>query len=187
MKNNDKLRINDQIRFSPVIVIDRDGKNLGSLSLKSALDIAYGCDLDLVEISPASRPPVCRVMDYGKFRFEQNLKEKHNKKTQSKSSKVKEIRLSPAIEEHDIDTKVKSAIKFLQAGHKINIKLEFRRRQIAHQDIGINILNSFLDRISQFGKATSKPRMEGRVAFCSVEPCVSELKDASGKSIKDIQ
>lgn len=187
MKSNDRLRINDQIRISPVVVIDRDGKNLGALPLRMALDVASECGMDLVEISPASRPPVCRVMDYGKFRFDQNLKEKRNRKAQSKFSKIKEIRLSPAIQEHDIDTKLKSAIKFLQAGHKINVRLEFKRRQMAHQDIGVKIMNSFLDRLSQYGKPLSKPKIDGRIVFCAVESLVSELKDASGNSVKDIQ
>jgi translation initiation factor IF-3 len=187
VKNNDRLRINEQIRISPVVVIDHDGKNLGSLPLRAALDVAAGSNLDLVEISPASRPPVCRVMDYGKFRFDQNLKEKKNKKVQSKSCKIKEIRLSPAIQEHDVETKVKSAIKFLQSGYKINVRLEFRRRQIAHQDIGIKIMDSFLDRISDFGKPAAKPKSEGKIVFCMVDPCSPESKDASGKIVEDIQ
>lgn len=187
MKSNDRLRINDQIRISPVVVIDRDGKNLGSLPVRTAIDIALECGMDLVEISPASRPPVCRVMDYGKFRFDQNLKEKKNRKSQSKSSKVKEIRLSPAIQEHDVETKVKSAIKFLQAGHKINVRLEFKRRQMAHQDIGVKMMNSFIDRLSQYGKPLFKPKMDGRIVFCLVESLSSESSDASGNSVKDIQ
>lgn len=185
MKNNDRLRTNDQIKMSPVVVINPDGRNLGSLPLKSALNMAMECGLDLVEISPSSRPPVCRIMDYGKYRFNQNLKEKRSKKAQS-ISKTKEIRLSPSIQEHDLETKAKSAIKFLQAGHRVNVRLEFRRRQIVHQEIGVQIMNSFLVRLSQFGKPASSPKMEGKVFFCLVDP-VSESNDASGKSIKDIQ
>jgi len=190
VKNNDRLRINDQIRISPIIVIDHVGKNLGTLPLRAALDLAFNYGLDLVEISPSSRPPVCRIMDYGKFRFDQDLKDKRNKKIQSKSSKVKEIRLSPAIQEHDVETKFKSAVKFLQSGHRINVRLEFKRRQIAHQDIGIKIMDSFLDKISQFGKPVAKPKSEGRIISCMVEPCSSEVaesRDASGKILKDIQ
>lgn len=192
---NEKLRTNEQIKISPVVVINPDGRNLGSLPLKSAINLALECGLDLVEISPLSRPPVCRIMDYGKYRFNQNLKEKRSKKIQSK---VKEIRLSPSIEEHDVETKVKSAVKFLQAGHRVNIRLEFKRRQIVHQNIGIEIMNSFLERLSQFGKPASRPKMDGRVFFCVVDPILGgertstfsegekESKDAPRKSVKDI-
>ena len=169
-KNNDRLRINEQIRMSPIVVIDRDGKNLGSIPLRIAMDLAFESKLDLVEISPSSRPPVCRLMDYGKFKFEQELKEKKIKKTQAKSCKVKEIRLSPAIGEHDMETKFKSAVKFLQSGHKINVRLEFRRRQMVHQEIGVETINSFIEKLSPFGKAPSKPKMDGRIVSCMVEP-----------------
>lgn len=181
---NDNLRINEQIRTSPVVVINPDGRNMGSLTLNAALNLAYECGMDLVEISPSTRPPVCRIMDYGKYRFNQTIKEKRNKKVQSKS-RIKEIRLSPAIENHDIETKIKSAIKFLDSGHRVNVRLEFRRRQIAHQDIGVELMNSFLDRIAQHGKPESKPKMEGKVFFCVVDPL--EYKNESIKDFKDIQ
>lgn len=169
--NNEKFyRVNDQIRFSPVIVITPEGKNLGSISLQKAKEIAKQANLDLVEISPSSRPPVCKIIDFGKFKFGQNIKDKKQKKKQSKQSQTKEIRLSASIQEHDVVTKVKSAIKFLNLKYKVNIKLEFKRREMSHQDIGINVMNDFIDRIKEYGKAISKPKSEGKNLFCLVEP-----------------
>jgi translation initiation factor IF-3 len=179
---NENLRVNGQIRLSPVVVIDQEGENLGSMPLQMALGIASEAGLDLVEISPSSRPPVCRVVDYGKFKFNQNLKEKKLKKKQSKASKMKEVRLSPSIQKHDIETKRKSAISFLESGQRVNIRLEFRRREIVHQSLGHEMMKSFLDGISDFGTPVSRPKTEGRAISCVVEP-----KIGSGKSIKDIQ
>jgi translation initiation factor IF-3 len=178
VKSNEKFRVNDQIKISPVVVIDQFGKNLGPVPLKAALGLATQHSLDLVEIAPSNRPPVCRIMDYGKFRFEQNVKEKKIKKNQAKSSKIKEIRLSPSIQEYDMETKIKSAIKMLQSGHKINVRLEFKRRQIVHQELGIKIMHSFLERISDFGKMMAKPKSEGRIVFCVVEPPSTENGNA---------
>lgn len=180
MKSNEKFRANDNIRISPVVVIDQDGKNLGSMPLKVAQGLAFQASLDLVEIAPSARPPVCRIMDYGKFKFDQNLKEKKIKKNQAKTSKIKEIRLSPAIHDHDMETKLKAAIKNLQSGHKVNVKLEFKRRQMAHQDIGIKIINSFLGGLSEFGTPLAKPKSEGRYVSCLVEPISSENKNVGG-------
>lgn len=167
---NEGLRINERIRISPVIVIDQDGENLGALPLKMALGIASEAGLDLVEIAPSNRPPVCRVMDYGKFKFDQDLKERKLKKKQSKISKTKEVRISPSIQDHDMETKAKSAMKFLQEGCKVVIKLEFRRRELAHKDLGVRTMNSFLERLVDFGKAASPPKFEGRSVTCMVEP-----------------
>lgn len=147
-----------------------------------ALGIASEAGLDLVEIAPGSRPPVCRVMDYGKFKFNQNLKEKKLKKKQSKASKMKEIRLSPTIQKHDMETKMKLASGFLEAGHKVNVRLEFRRRQIVHQNIGHDMMKCFIEGVSEFGAPLSKPKSEGKFISCVVEP-----KDGVGKDVKDIQ
>lgn len=172
MKNeNEKFyRVNNYIKFSPVIVIDKDGKNLGSLPLQRARDIALEDGLDLVEIAPNSRPPVCRIMDFGKFKFDQKVKEKKQKKKQQKQSQTKEIRLSPSIQEHDIETKFKAAVKFLSTGQKVNIKLEFKRRELAHKDIGFDVINRFVDRLKEHGTPLGKPKSEGRNIFCLVDP-----------------
>lgn len=172
MKNeNEKFyRVNNYIKFSPVIVIDKDGKNLGQLPLQRAKDIALEDGLDLVEIAPNSRPPVCRIMDFGKFKFEQKVKEKKQKKKQQKQSQTKEVRLSPSIQEHDIDTKFKSASKFLAAGQKVNVKLEFKRRELAHRDIGFEVINRFVERLKEYGTPLGKPKSEGKNIFCMIDP-----------------
>lgn len=170
VKNNEGLRVNGRIRISPVVVIDQNGDNLGPIPLQAALGIAAEAGLDLVEIAPSNRPPVCKVMDYGKYKFDQDMKDRKLKKKQSKLSKMKEVRISPSIQEHDLETKAKSAIKFLQSGNKVNVRLEFRRREMAHQDLGSRTIKAFIDRLSEFGKPSSNPRMEGKVLSCMVEP-----------------
>jgi translation initiation factor IF-3 len=170
-KENEKFhRANNQIKFSPVIVIDKDGKNLGPLPLQRARDIAMEDGLDLVEIAPNARPPVCRVMDFGKFKFDQKVKEKKQKKKQQKQSQIKEIRLSPSIHEHDIDTKIKAAAKFLSSGQKVNIRLEFKRRELAHKDIGFDVMGKFVCRLEEYGTPQGKPKSEGKSIFCLVDP-----------------
>lgn len=172
MKNeNEKFyRVNNYIKFSPVVVIDKDGKNLGPLPLQRAKDIALEDGLDLVEIAPNSRPPVCRIMDFGKFKFDQKVKEKKQKKKQQKQSQLKEIRLSPSIQDHDLETKLKAAIKFLSANQKVSVKLEFKRRELAHRDIGFDVMNKFLEKLAEHGQAMGKPKSEGKSIFCLVEP-----------------
>jgi translation initiation factor IF-3 len=168
-ENEKFYRANNMIKLSPVIVIDQDGKNMGAMPLQNARSLALDANLDLVEISPNSRPPVCRIMDFGKFKFNQAVKEKKQRKKHQKSTQTKEVRLSPSIQEHDIDTKLKSAIKFLSSGHKVNVKLEFKRRELAHQGLGFNVINSFVERLKDNGNA-NKPKMEGKNIFCVVEP-----------------
>lgn len=171
MKNEEKFyRVNHQIKFSPIVVIDENGKNLGALPLSRAKDLAQEAGRDLVEIAPNSRPPVCRIMDFGKFRFEQNLKDKKQKNKQKKQSQTKEIRLSPVIQENDLETKIKAAQKFLISGQKVNVKLEFRRRELAHQNLGFDVINRFVDRLKDFGDAPSSPKSEGKSLFCLIEP-----------------
>lgn len=169
-ENEKFYRANNMIKLSPVIVIDQDGKNMGAMPLQNAKGLALDANLDLVEISPNSRPPVCRIMDFGKFKFNQAVKEKKHRKKHQKNLHTKEVRLSPSIQEHDIETKAKSAIKFLSAGQKVNIKLEFKRRELAHQGLGLNVINSFLERLKEHGLPANKPKMEGRNLFCLVEP-----------------
>jgi translation initiation factor IF-3 len=169
-ENEKFYRVNNYIKFSPVVVIDHNGQNLGPLPLQRAKDLAADAGLDLVEIVPNGRPPVCKVMDFGKFKFEQALKEKKQKKKQFKQSQVKEIRLSPSIQEHDIETKAKSAIKFLEASQKVNVKLEFKRRELAHQDLGFKVINNFVERLKDYGDLVGRPKFEGRSLFCVLEP-----------------
>ena len=172
MKNeNEKFyRVNHLIKLSPVVVIDQNGKNLGPVPLMAARGLAEEARLDLVEISPGSRPPVCRIMDFGKFKFEQSIKDKKLRKKQSKISQVKEIHLSPGIQGHDIDTKLKSTVKFLGSGHKVNVKLEFKRREMAHQNIGMKVMNAFVESLKEHGTPVSNPKMDGRNIFCVLSP-----------------
>lgn len=171
MKNDSEksYRVNNYIKFSPVVVIDHNGKNLGPTPLQTAKDIALEAGLDLVEISPGSRPPVCRIMDFGKFKFDQNVKEKKQRRKQ-KQSLVKEMRLSPSIQQHDMETKIKATVKFLEAGNRVNVKLEFKRRELAHREIGFVVMEKFLNQLKEYGSPLSRPKSEGRSLFCMVEP-----------------
>lgn len=175
MKNeNEKFyRVNSQIKISPIIVIDQNGNNLGSISLQRAKEMAFELSLDLVEIAPNNRPPVCRIMDFGKFKFDQAIKDKKQKKKQHKQSQIKEIRLSPSIQENDIETKIKSAIRFLKSNQKVQVKLEFKRRELMHQNLGFNVINNFVNRLKEFGEITNKPNSDGRNIFCTIEPKIS--------------
>jgi len=170
-KDNERFyRSNEQIKASPVTLINDEGRNLGSVVLVRAMEMARQCDLDLVEIAPGSRPPVCRIMDFGKFKFDQKLKERKQRKKQSKISQVKEIRLSPSIQKHDIETKSKSARRFIEEGHKVNIKLEFKRREIAHREIGDKVMGEFISGLVDVCEILSAPRPEGRNTLCTIGP-----------------
>lgn len=169
--NEEKFyRVNQLIKFSPIIVIDQHGKNLGSIPTAKARDIAIASGLDLVEISPNSRPPVCRIMDFGKFKFEQAIKEKKIKKKQQKVSQAKEVHLTSVIQDHDLQTKLKSAIKFLESGHKVNVKLNFRRREMAHQELGFKVIKDFISSLQESATVISNPKMDGRSIITVLVP-----------------
>jgi translation initiation factor IF-3 len=171
MKNeNEKFyRINDRIRFSPIVVIDESGKNLGPVPLIKAKELANYAGLDLVEVSPNSRPPVCKIMDFGKFKYQQEIKDKKQRQSK-KFTQTKEIRLSCGIADNDLETKLKSAIKFLHAGSKVNVRLEFKRRENNHTEIGFSVINKFCSKLEEFGTIGRKPSLDGRFLFCLVEP-----------------
>lgn len=169
--SNKDLPINEQIRDKEVRVIDADGSQLGILSISDAMRIAGDKNLDLVAISPQAKPPVCKIMDYGKYRFEQAKKAKEAKKKQ-KIVEVKEIWLSLNIDVHDINTKAKHACRFLKDGDKVKVAVRFRGREMAHQKLGLDVLNRFIEQISEFCVVDKPPKMEGRnmVAFVSPKP-----------------
>jgi translation initiation factor IF-3 len=168
---NDRLyRVNHQIRMSPVTLINQEGRNMGAIPLQKAMDIALESGLDLVEIAPNSRPPVCRILDFGKFKYEQAIKEKQQKKKQSKTSQLKEVHLSPSIQNHDIETKSKSVRKFIESGHKVVVKLEFRRRELAHRDLGDKVMADFIAGLSDVCEVSSKPKHEGKSLCCTLSP-----------------
>lgn len=161
--------INEEIRDSEVRVIDRDGSQLGIMSVNDALAAAIKENLDLVKISPQANPPVCKIMDYGKYRFELAKKEKENRKNQ-KTINIKEVRLSPSIDNHDFETKLKNACKFLKGGDKVKISVRFRGREIHHASLGEDLLNRFVDGIGDLGTVDKKAKLEGRSMAIVVSP-----------------
>ena len=153
--------INEEIRDKEVRLIDENGQQLGVVSSRDALSMAVEKNLDLVKIAPQSKPPVCKIMNYGKYRFDQIKREKEAKKKQ-KTMEVKEVRLSPNIDDHDLNTKLKNAAKFLEKGDKVKVSVRFRGREMTHTDIGREVLNQFAQGISEVGSVEKAPKMEGR-------------------------
>ena len=154
-----QVRINEQIRTTPVRLIGADGSQVGIVDIRDAQIEAQKADLDLVEISPKADPPVCKVMDFGKYRYEITKREKASKK--HSSSQIKGIRLSPKISEHDFNFKVESARKFLELGHKVKISLIFRGRLITHKEFGEKVISDFAEALTDIAKLESRPKMEG--------------------------
>lgn len=154
-------QINEEIRDKEVRVIGADGAQLGIMSSAAALEIAEGKDLDLVKIAPGSNPPVCKIMDYGKFRFEQLKKEKEARKNQ-KVVEVKEIRMSPSIDTNDFNTKVKNAQKFLKDGNRVKVTVRFRGREMAHTSLGVDLLKKFGADCAELATVAKDAKLEGR-------------------------
>lgn len=161
--------INEEIRDGEVRVIDSDGSQLGIMSSAQALEIAEKRNLDLVKISPQAKPPVCKIMDYGKYRFEVAKKEKENRKNQ-KVVNLKEVRLSPSIDNHDFETKLKNACKFLKNGDKVKVSVRFRGREIHHTAIGEEILSRFAQGAQEFGTVDKKAKLEGKNMAIVISP-----------------
>lgn len=156
-----ELQVDEDIRDREVRLIDVDGSQLGVVSSKKAMEIAYGKKMDLVKVAPNAKPPVCRIMDYGKYKYELAKKEKEAKKKQ-KVINIKEIRLTPSIETHDLNVKAKKAIGFLKDGDKVKVSVRFRGREMGHTDIGKEVLLEFAEIISEVGFIDKKPKLEGR-------------------------
>ncbi|RMG39197.1 MAG: translation initiation factor IF-3 [Planctomycetota bacterium] len=152
-------RINEQIRISPVRVIGPDGKMIGILPTLEALDLAQREGLDLVEVNPNERPPVCRIMDYGKYKYEQ--KKRQQQQAKQHQVHVKEIRLRPKTGAHDIEVKVKRARKFLEAKDKVRVNVLFRGREHAHREIGQQMLEDIAEQLSDVAKIEKPPSLEG--------------------------
>ena len=153
--------INEQIRDKEVRLISADGEQLGIMSSRDAMKLAQEAELDLVKIAPTAKPPVCKIIDYGKYRYELARKEKEAKKKQ-KVIEVKELRLSPNIDTNDLNTKVNNARKFLEKGDKVKVTLRFRGRELAHVDNGKAILNSFAEMLSDVAVVDKPAKFEGR-------------------------
>ncbi|MCR5142678.1 MAG: translation initiation factor IF-3 [Ruminococcus sp.] len=167
--NNKDYKINEDIREREVRVVDSEGNQLGVMATKDALERAYSEDKDLVKIAPNANPPVCKIMDYGKFLFEQQKREKDAKRNQ-KVMDVKGIRLSSNIDTHDFDTKVNQARKFLANGDRLKVELRFRKRTLAHPQFGEELLKKFAAAISDVGVVDKQPKMEGRSFLMFVSP-----------------
>lgn len=163
------MNVNEKIRAREVRLIDSNGDQLGVKSRNEALDIAQTRNLDLVLVAPNSKPPVCRIMDFGKYRFEQQKKEKEARKKQ-KIINVKEVRFTPGIGEHDFNTKLKNARKFLDKGDKVKASVRFRGRAITHKELGREVLDRFADEVKDIATIESKPKMEGRSMFMMLAP-----------------
>ncbi|MFR6100760.1 MAG: translation initiation factor IF-3 [Longibaculum sp.] len=165
---NDDL-VNEKIRFKEVLVIDQNGDQLGVMSRNAAINTAIDANLDLVCVAPKAKTPVCRIMDYGKYRFEQQKKQKEMKKN-SKVVSLKETQLSPTIDVHDKNVKLKRTLKWLEAGDKVKIAVRFRGRQLAHIDIGQKILDDFVAECADYCVVEKPAKLEGRTLTAILAP-----------------
>ncbi len=169
-KKNDLL-INEQIKASSILVIGPNGEQVGVKPLKDALILANYAGLDLVLMNPNGNPPVCKIMDYNKYRYLKNKKEKENiKRQKANMSETKEFRLSPVIDVGDFDTKIKQVTKYLEKGAKIKVTIRFKGRQMAHTDLGRDVMMKFADRLSEISQITDNPSLEGRTMTMMLAP-----------------
>ena len=162
MKQN--FLTNEQIKIQNVQLIKENGENIGTVSLDFAMSQAHQSNLDLVLVSPNANPPVCKIMDYGKFKFEQTKKEKEAKKKQ-KMVETKEIRITPNIEKHDFEFKLKNMRKFIQDGNKVKITVRFRGREVNNSKAGEVVLNNFIENMRDIATVEKSPKLEGKNMF----------------------
>ena len=156
-----ELMINEQIRDREIRLIGEDGEQLGIMSARDAMKLAREANLDLVKIAPTAKPPVCKIIDYGKYRYEQARKEKEARKKQ-KTIEVKEVRLSPNIDTNDLNTKVNQARKFVSSGNKVKVAVRFRGRELAHTAVGKTILEDFAQKLSDISVIDKPAKLEGK-------------------------
>jgi translation initiation factor IF-3 len=162
-------QINEQIRDRSIRVVSDDGQQLGLMSAREAMEIAEQKGLDLVKVSPSANPPVCKIMDYGKFRFEQAKKQREAKKNQ-KVIELKEMRLSATIDKHDLEVKAKSVNKFLIAGDKVKVSIRFKGRQMAHTEKGMDVMSEFFAMVQENASIEKQAKIEGRNMFMILAP-----------------
>ncbi len=167
--SKNELMINEEIRDKEVRLIDADGSMLGIMAAKDAQKLAATKNMDLVKISPQAVPPVCKIMDYGKYMFEQAKKEKEARKNQKVIS-IKEVRISATIEDHDFNFKAKNAIKFLEDGDKVKVSVRFRGREMNYTSLGNEVLNKFAETVKDVGVVEKKPKLEGRSMIMILNP-----------------
>jgi translation initiation factor IF-3 len=165
----DGLRVNEEIRAREVQLIDQNGGNRGVVEIRVALELANEAGLDLVEISPNTTPPVCKILDYGKYKYQAQKKAAEARKKQ-KVVEVKEIKLRPMIDDHDYDVKMRSMRRFFEEGDKVKVTLRFRGREMAHQELGVKLLDRVRDDLSRLAKVEQEPKFEGRQMVMVLAP-----------------
>jgi translation initiation factor IF-3 len=166
--------MNERIRITPIRLIGAEGEQLGITPTSQALEMARAAGLDLVEVAPDERPPVCKILDYGKMRF--NNSQKNNKATRVRPQKLKEIRLRPKTDNHDIETKAGQARKFLEHNDKVQVTLTFRGREMQHQEEGRRVMNAILEKLADVGKIERPPLMDGKKMTAMLMPLKSAAK-----------
>ena len=167
--SNKELQINEQIRDREVRVIGPDGAQLGVMSSRDAQELAYSKNLDLVKIAPQATPPVCKIIDYGKFRFEQAKREKEARKNQ-RVVEIKEVRLSLNIDTHDFETNKNHALRFISEGNKVKASIRFRGREMGHPELGLEIMRRFADAMSEVANVEKPAKLEGRTMLMFLAP-----------------
>ena len=172
-KNNSGFRINQRITASEVRVISSTGEQLGILSIREAIIRAEDEGFDLVEVSPDAKPPVCKIIDYGKLKYREQKSKKEAKKKQ-KTIDVKEIKIRPGIDKHDYEVKIKALSKFIGSGNKVKVSMRFHGREMEHQNLGFDILKKLISRVEDFAKVETPPKAEGRQLMMVLIPNVSK-------------
>ncbi len=169
IKGNKVTRVNRMIRITPVMVVDENGEQLGVLQTAEAIGLAEERGLDLVEVAPNARPPVCKIMDYGKFKYEQSKKARKARQA-SHTVRVKTIQFRPKTDDHDYEFKKKHIIRFLEAGNKVKVVMRFRGREITHMDLAMDFLNHLTEELVEYGVRESYPQREGRLITFVLAP-----------------
>ena len=177
-------QVNEEIRDREVRVISATGEQLGIMSARDALELAIRQDMDLVKISPKAVPPVCKIMDYGRFRFEQAKKEKEIRKNQH-IVEIKEVRMSPSIDSGDFQVKLRNARKFLSEGNRVKVAVRFRGREMAHTEIGADLLKDFAEQCADVANLDKKPNLEGRHMIMFLSPKTAKELNVAAKKAKE--
>lgn len=178
------LMINEEIRDREVRLIDENGEQLGVMPTQKAMELAEERGLDLAKIQPTAKPPVCKLMDYDKYRYEQSRRERENRKNQRVVA-IKEVQLSATIEENDVLTKAKMAQKFLQGGDKVKVSIRFRGRQITHSEIGMKVMQDFAERCAEVSTVERRPLMDGRHMIMVLAPKAAKASFAEKKAARE--
>lgn len=176
----DGFRMNFEINAPQIRVIDDEGGMLGVMSPKEAVAMAQARGLDLIEVAPNATPPTCKIMDYGKYKYEQKKKAQASKKNQVIID-VKEIQLRPRTEEHDLETKLRHAKRFLEDGDKVKFNLRFKGREMVHQDLGKALMDKVVEQLKGVGIVETPPKLEGKQFFCLIQPDPAHLKEVQQK------